>query len=42
MIFLSGVFNSFNTAYSDVVFPDPVGPVTNRIPFGRWISIFTF
>ena len=25
-------------AHSDVVFPDPVGPVTRMIPFGRAIS----
>ncbi len=38
MIFRSGVFSSFSAAYSEVVLPDPVGPVTRMIPLGRWIS----
>ena len=27
-----------SAAYSDVVLPEPVGPVTSRMPFGLWIS----
>ena len=42
MIFRSGVFKSFSAAYSDVVFPEPVGPVTRMIPLGRWIRLLNF
>ena len=34
-IFVCGSFNSDNAAYKVVVLPDPVGPVTTTIPFGR-------
>ena len=32
-----GRFSSFRAAYRVVVLPDPVGPVTRMIPFGRRI-----
>ena len=35
MILTSVWFNSDRAAYKVVVFPEPVGPVTRKIPFGR-------
>ena len=35
MILRSGRFSSFSAAYSVVVLPEPVGPVTRKMPFGR-------
>ena len=37
MILRSGRFRSFSAAYSVVVFPEPVGPVTRMMPLGRRI-----
>ena len=35
MIFWSGRFSSLSAAYSVVVLPEPVGPVTRKMPLGR-------
>src|ERR1022692_553675 len=37
-MFSSGLFISWRAEYRVVVFPEPVGPVTNMIPFGFWMS----
>jgi hypothetical protein len=38
MILTSGRLSSESAAYSVVVFPEPVGPVTSTMPFGRLIA----
>ena len=37
-MFTPGRFSKFKQVYSDTVLPEPVGPVTRIIPYGRWIA----
>ena len=37
-LLLDGVFSSLSVAYSVVVLPDDVGPVTRMMPLGLWIT----
>ncbi len=39
MILSSILFNSLSAAYSVVVFPEPVGPVTSTMPLGRLMTL---
>ena len=41
MIFVSGVFTCWSAAYSVVVLPLPVGPVTSSIPAVRSVMALT-
>ena len=37
-IFTPGLFNRFRQVYKDTVLPEPVGPVTRIMPYGRPIA----
>jgi hypothetical protein len=39
MMFLSGEFTRCSEAYSVVDLPEPVGPVTSRMPCELWMSL---
>ena len=37
-MFTPGLFSMFRQVYSDTVLPEPVGPVTSTMPYGRSIA----
>ena len=35
---MPGLLMTFRQVYSDTVLPEPVGPVTSTMPYGRWMA----